>query len=91
MTLDLWLGDIKECMPLVPHAESGLIDTWFLDGFAPSKNPEMWNQTLFNNMAKLAKQDCRVATFTSAGFVRRGLIEAGFAMKRSKVLAPNAK
>ncbi|KJR29509.1 bifunctional tRNA (5-methylaminomethyl-2-thiouridine)(34)-methyltransferase MnmD/FAD-dependent 5-carboxymethylaminomethyl-2-thiouridine(34) oxidoreductase MnmC [Vibrio sp. S234-5] len=84
VTLDLWLGDIKECMPLVPHAESGLIDTWFLDGFAPSKNPEMWNQTLFNNMAKLAKQDCRVATFTSAGFVRRGLIEAGFAMKKVK-------
>ncbi|KYN88708.1 FAD-dependent oxidoreductase [Vibrio cidicii] len=84
VTLDLWLGDIKECMPLVPHTESGLIDTWFLDGFAPSKNPEMWNQTLFNNMAKLAKQDCRVATFTSAGFVRRGLIEAGFAMKKVK-------
>ncbi|MCV5990383.1 MnmC family methyltransferase, partial [Escherichia coli] len=42
------------------------------------------NQGLFNNMAKLAKQDCTVATFTAAGFVRRGLNEAGFTMKKVK-------
>lgn len=71
-------------MPQVPYGESGLIDAWFLDGFAPSKNPEMWNQNLFNGMAKLAKQDCTVATFTAAGFVRRGLIEAGFTMAKVK-------
>jgi tRNA 5-methylaminomethyl-2-thiouridine biosynthesis bifunctional protein len=84
ITLDLWFGDIKDCMPQVPYGESGLIDAWFLDGFAPSKNPEMWNQNLFNGMAKLAKQDCTVATFTAAGFVRRGLIEAGFTMAKVK-------
>ncbi|EKY4882782.1 TPA: bifunctional tRNA (5-methylaminomethyl-2-thiouridine)(34)-methyltransferase MnmD/FAD-dependent 5-carboxymethylaminomethyl-2-thiouridine(34) oxidoreductase MnmC [Vibrio vulnificus] len=84
VTLDLWLGDIKDCLPSVPYGEEGIIDTWFLDGFAPSKNPEMWNQDLFNGMAKLARSECRVATFTSAGFVRRGLIEAGFAMKKVK-------
>jgi tRNA 5-methylaminomethyl-2-thiouridine biosynthesis bifunctional protein len=84
ITLDLWFGDIKDCMPQVPYGESGLIDAWFLDGFAPSKNPEMWNQNLFDGMAKLAKQDCTVATFTAAGFVRRGLIEAGFAMTKVK-------
>ncbi|MFS2262251.1 bifunctional tRNA (5-methylaminomethyl-2-thiouridine)(34)-methyltransferase MnmD/FAD-dependent 5-carboxymethylaminomethyl-2-thiouridine(34) oxidoreductase MnmC [Vibrio vulnificus] len=84
VTLDLWLGDIKDCLPSVPYGEEGIIDTWFLDGFAQSKNPEMWNQDLFNGMAKLARSECRVATFTSAGFVRRGLIEAGFAMKKVK-------
>lgn len=84
ITLDLWFGDIKDCMPKVPVAEQGLVDAWFLDGFAPSKNPEMWNQDLFNGMAKLAKQDCTCATFTAAGFVRRGLIEAGFEMKKVK-------
>lgn len=84
VTLDLWFGDIKDCMPKVPVAEQGLVDAWFLDGFAPSKNPEMWNQNLFNGMAKLAKQDCTCATFTAAGFVRRGLIEAGFEMKKVK-------
>ncbi|MDV6251574.1 bifunctional tRNA (5-methylaminomethyl-2-thiouridine)(34)-methyltransferase MnmD/FAD-dependent 5-carboxymethylaminomethyl-2-thiouridine(34) oxidoreductase MnmC [Vibrio sp. EA2] len=84
ITLDLWFGDIKDCMPQVPYGEAGLVDAWFLDGFAPSKNPEMWNQNLFNGMAKLAKQDCTVATFTAAGFVRRGLIEAGFSMAKVK-------
>ncbi|MGF1748722.1 bifunctional tRNA (5-methylaminomethyl-2-thiouridine)(34)-methyltransferase MnmD/FAD-dependent 5-carboxymethylaminomethyl-2-thiouridine(34) oxidoreductase MnmC [Vibrio cionasavignyae] len=84
ITLDLWFGDIKDCMPLVPTPEQGIVDCWFLDGFAPSKNPEMWNQTLFNNMVKLAKQDATCATFTAAGFVRRGLNEAGFDMQKTK-------
>ncbi|WGY47560.1 bifunctional tRNA (5-methylaminomethyl-2-thiouridine)(34)-methyltransferase MnmD/FAD-dependent 5-carboxymethylaminomethyl-2-thiouridine(34) oxidoreductase MnmC [Vibrio sp. ABG19] len=84
VTLDLWFGDIKDCMPGVPVPEKGLVDAWFLDGFAPSKNPEMWNQNLFNGMAMMAKQDCTCATFTAAGFVRRGLIEAGFDMKKVK-------
>ncbi|PMH41832.1 bifunctional tRNA (5-methylaminomethyl-2-thiouridylate)-methyltransferase MnmD/FAD-dependent cmnm(5)s(2)U34 oxidoreductase MnmC [Vibrio sp. 10N.286.49.B3] len=84
ITLDLWFGDIKDCMPLLPTNENGLIDAWFLDGFAPSKNPEMWNQDLFNGMASLAKDACTCATFTAAGFVRRGLIDAGFEMKKVK-------
>ncbi len=84
ITLDLWFGDIKDCMPSVPTNQDGIVDAWFLDGFAPSKNPEMWNQNLFNGMAKLAKQNCSCATFTAAGFVRRGLIEAGFEMKKVK-------
>jgi len=84
ITLDLWFGDIKECMPQVWTNDDGIVDAWFLDGFAPSKNPEMWNQTLFDGMAKLARQDCSTATFTAAGFVRRGLIEAGFEMSKVK-------
>ncbi|MCL9781862.1 bifunctional tRNA (5-methylaminomethyl-2-thiouridine)(34)-methyltransferase MnmD/FAD-dependent 5-carboxymethylaminomethyl-2-thiouridine(34) oxidoreductase MnmC [Vibrio sp. S4M6] len=84
VTLDLWFGDIKDCMPMVPTLENGVVDAWFLDGFAPSKNPEMWNQALFNNMARLAKPNGTCATFTAAGFVRRGLIDAGFSMKKVK-------
>ncbi|MEL7291007.1 MAG: bifunctional tRNA (5-methylaminomethyl-2-thiouridine)(34)-methyltransferase MnmD/FAD-dependent 5-carboxymethylaminomethyl-2-thiouridine(34) oxidoreductase MnmC [Pseudomonadota bacterium] len=84
ITLDLWFGDIKQCLPQVPVPEQGLVDAWFLDGFAPSKNPDMWSQTLFDGMAKLAKQDCTCATFTAAGFVRRGLIDAGFEMSKVK-------
>ncbi|ENM5749562.1 bifunctional tRNA (5-methylaminomethyl-2-thiouridine)(34)-methyltransferase MnmD/FAD-dependent 5-carboxymethylaminomethyl-2-thiouridine(34) oxidoreductase MnmC [Vibrio mimicus] len=84
ITLDLWFGDIKDCLPKVATQEQGLVDAWFLDGFAPSKNPEMWNQNLFEGMAKLAKNGCTCATFTSAGIVRRGLIDAGFTMKKVK-------
>ncbi|PSW03878.1 bifunctional tRNA (5-methylaminomethyl-2-thiouridine)(34)-methyltransferase MnmD/FAD-dependent 5-carboxymethylaminomethyl-2-thiouridine(34) oxidoreductase MnmC [Photobacterium lipolyticum] len=84
ITLDLWFGDIKDCMPQVWTNDDGIVDAWFLDGFAPSKNPEMWNQELFNGMAKMARQDCTTATFTAAGFVRRGLLEAGFEMAKVK-------
>ncbi|MDQ1884585.1 bifunctional tRNA (5-methylaminomethyl-2-thiouridine)(34)-methyltransferase MnmD/FAD-dependent 5-carboxymethylaminomethyl-2-thiouridine(34) oxidoreductase MnmC [Aeromonas salmonicida] len=82
--LDLWLGDIKEMLPQVPHGEQGLVDTWYLDGFAPAKNPEMWTQDLFDGLARLARPGATLSTFTSAGFVRRGLIAAGFAMKKVK-------
>ncbi|WBA08031.1 bifunctional tRNA (5-methylaminomethyl-2-thiouridine)(34)-methyltransferase MnmD/FAD-dependent 5-carboxymethylaminomethyl-2-thiouridine(34) oxidoreductase MnmC [Salinivibrio kushneri] len=84
ITLDLWFGDIKDWLPQVPTGPKGIVDAWFLDGFAPSKNPEMWNQNLFNGMARLAREQCTCATFTAAGFVRRGLIEAGFEMKKVK-------
>lgn len=84
ITLDLWFGDIKDCMPQVWTNDEGIVDAWFLDGFAPSKNPEMWNQNLFDGMAKLARVGCTTATFTAAGFVRRGLIDAGFDMQKVK-------
>ncbi|WP_120511411.1 bifunctional tRNA (5-methylaminomethyl-2-thiouridine)(34)-methyltransferase MnmD/FAD-dependent 5-carboxymethylaminomethyl-2-thiouridine(34) oxidoreductase MnmC [Photobacterium salinisoli] len=84
ITLDLWFGDIKTSLPQVWTPAGGLVDAWFLDGFAPSKNPEMWNQDLFNGMAALAREACTAATFTAAGFVRRGLIDAGFDMKKVK-------
>ncbi|MCL0296244.1 MnmC family methyltransferase, partial [Escherichia coli] len=60
------------------------VDAWFLDGFAPAKNPDMWTQDLFSAMARLARPGGTLATFTSAGFVRRGLQEAGFTMRKSK-------
>ncbi|MEL3914434.1 bifunctional tRNA (5-methylaminomethyl-2-thiouridine)(34)-methyltransferase MnmD/FAD-dependent 5-carboxymethylaminomethyl-2-thiouridine(34) oxidoreductase MnmC [Aeromonas caviae] len=82
--LDLWFGDIKEMLPQVPHPATGLVDTWYLDGFSPAKNPEMWTQDLFDDLARLARPDATLSTFTCAGFVRRGLIAAGFAMKKVK-------
>ncbi|MXV27390.1 bifunctional tRNA (5-methylaminomethyl-2-thiouridine)(34)-methyltransferase MnmD/FAD-dependent 5-carboxymethylaminomethyl-2-thiouridine(34) oxidoreductase MnmC [Aeromonas veronii] len=82
--LDLWFGDIKDMLPQVPHRAEGLVDAWYLDGFSPAKNPEMWTQELFEGLARLARPNCSIATFTCAGFVRRGLIAAGFAMKKVK-------
>ncbi|MGB0733505.1 MAG: bifunctional tRNA (5-methylaminomethyl-2-thiouridine)(34)-methyltransferase MnmD/FAD-dependent 5-carboxymethylaminomethyl-2-thiouridine(34) oxidoreductase MnmC, partial [Pontibacterium sp.] len=54
------------------------VDAWFLDGFAPSKNPTMWSSALFQQMARLSSPKTSLATFTAAGFVRRGLNEVGF-------------
>ncbi|GAC17480.1 bifunctional tRNA (5-methylaminomethyl-2-thiouridine)(34)-methyltransferase MnmD/FAD-dependent 5-carboxymethylaminomethyl-2-thiouridine(34) oxidoreductase MnmC [Paraglaciecola arctica] len=80
--LDLWLGDVHNVLPKIENKPQGLVDTWFLDGFAPSKNPEMWTQSLFENMALLAKDQCHFATFTAAGHVKRGLREAGFTVEK---------
>lgn len=82
--LDLWLGDIKDTLPSLHYTEEGLIDCWFLDGFAPSKNPDMWNDTLYKNMAKCTKDNATLATFTAAGSVRRGLLAAGFSITKVK-------
>ncbi len=83
--LDLWFGDIQQTLDQLWHPPTGgLIDAWFLDGFAPSKNPEMWTEQLFHGLARLARPDATLATFTCAGFVRRGLHAAGFIMQKVK-------
>ena len=76
--LDLWLGDVAELLPSMEAGLNGKVDAWYLDGFAPSKNPQMWTQSLFEQLARLARAGATLATFTAAGFVRRGLIAAGF-------------
>jgi tRNA 5-methylaminomethyl-2-thiouridine biosynthesis bifunctional protein len=58
------------------------VDTWFLDGFAPAKNPEMWTDDLYRAMAGLSHSQTTIASFTAAGAVRRGLQEAGFSVTR---------
>lgn len=78
VTLTLLIGDVLEQLPQL----DGPIDAWFLDGFAPAKNPEMWTPELFAELARLAAPGCTLGTFTSTGWVRRGLIAAGFKMKR---------
>ena len=56
----------------------GAIDAWFLDGFAPSKNPDMWTKDLFALLAQASAENATFATFTVAGSVREALSEAGF-------------
>jgi tRNA 5-methylaminomethyl-2-thiouridine biosynthesis bifunctional protein len=77
--LTLLIGDATECFSQI----NDKMDTWFLDGFAPSKNPDMWQVELFQQMTRLSKPNTTFATFTSAGDVRRGLINAGFGVKKS--------
>jgi len=58
------------------------VDAWFLDGFKPSTNPDMWTDVVFQNMARLSHQGTRFATFTAAGKVRRGLEGVGFVVEK---------
>ena len=56
----------------------GLINAWYLDGFSPDKNPDMWQLSLFEQMARLSTPQATLSTFTIAGFIRRGLESVGF-------------
>lgn len=60
------------------------IDAWFLDGFAPSKNPQMWSSRVFEAIAKCSKKGTTFATFTAATKVRRGLEKVGFSVQKRK-------
>jgi tRNA 5-methylaminomethyl-2-thiouridine biosynthesis bifunctional protein len=60
------------------------VDAWFLDGFAPSKNPSMWQKSVFFHMARLSHLNTTVATFTSSGHVRRSLADFGFVPRKVK-------
>jgi len=57
------------------------VDAWFLDGFAPARNPSLWNTSLYRTMAQLSGNGTTVATFTAVSDVRRGLIAQGFTVK----------
>ena len=79
VTLTLLIGDALEQLPQL----DAQIDAWFLDGFAPAKNPDMWTAELFAELARLAAPGSTISTFTSTGWVRRLLNSAGFKMKRT--------
>ncbi|WP_108445196.1 bifunctional tRNA (5-methylaminomethyl-2-thiouridine)(34)-methyltransferase MnmD/FAD-dependent 5-carboxymethylaminomethyl-2-thiouridine(34) oxidoreductase MnmC [Halomonas denitrificans] len=78
VTLDLHFGDTTERLERL----DGRVDAWFLDGFAPSKNPEMWRPELFAALAARSRPGATLATFTCAGVVKRGLAAAGFAWRK---------
>ncbi|WP_395947659.1 bifunctional tRNA (5-methylaminomethyl-2-thiouridine)(34)-methyltransferase MnmD/FAD-dependent 5-carboxymethylaminomethyl-2-thiouridine(34) oxidoreductase MnmC [Caedibacter taeniospiralis] len=60
------------------------VDAWFLDGFAPAKNPQMWSDKLFQEIYRLSHGQTTLATFTAAGLVKRGLEAHGFSVQKQK-------
>ena len=78
VTLLLALGDIAEVLPqLVVKA-----DAFYLDGFAPAKNPEMWDEHLISRLGRLAAPQATAATWSVARGVRDGLSKAGFVAEK---------
>ncbi len=73
-------GDARETLP----RWEGMADAWFLDGFAPARNPELWEPGLMAQVARHTVPGGSFATYSAAGAVRRALAEAGFAVKRLK-------
>lgn len=69
--------------PLFDRGHHPLADAWFLDGFAPAKNPDLWCQPLFDLMARLSKPGTTASTFTVVKPVREGLKQAGFSVRKT--------
>lgn len=61
---------------------SGRFDAWFLDGFAPARNPAMWTPEVFRHIARLSAPGARASSFTVAGEVRRRLEAVGFTVAK---------
>ncbi|MDZ4311399.1 MAG: tRNA (5-methylaminomethyl-2-thiouridine)(34)-methyltransferase MnmD [Cypionkella sp.] len=78
ITAEVILGDARETLA----AWSGKADAWFLDGFSPAKNPELWSPEILTEVARHTAPGGTFATYTAAGHVRRALQDAGFAVTR---------
>ncbi len=78
LNLRLVLGDARQTL----LCESFKADAWFLDGFSPAKNPELWGPELMQQVARCTAPKGRFATYTAAGHVRRALDAAGFEVAR---------
>ena len=80
VTLNVVIGDVRDTLP----ASDLQADAWFLDGFSPAKNPEMWGPDVMTEVARHTAPHGTAATYTAAGHVRKGLIDAGFDVERIK-------
>ena len=72
---------VGDARALVPRWE-GAADAWFLDGFAPARNPALWEPALLGAVAERTAPGGRLATYSAAGAVRRALAEAGLEVER---------
>ncbi|MBO0345303.1 tRNA (5-methylaminomethyl-2-thiouridine)(34)-methyltransferase MnmD [Roseibium limicola] len=87
----LGIGDARQLMQHAgaelsgaQSAPSASVDAWYLDGFAPSRNPELWQLDLLQQVCSLTTPGGTLATYTAAGWVRRNLSAAGFTIEKTK-------
>jgi tRNA U34 5-methylaminomethyl-2-thiouridine-forming methyltransferase MnmC len=77
--VEVIIGDARDSLP----RWAGFADAWYLDGFSPAKNPELWSDALMAEVGRHTTPGGTFATYTAAGHVRRALAAAGFIVTRS--------
>jgi len=82
LSLDIWLGDAAECLPKI-YSERP-VQAWFLDGFAPACNPELWQAQVIDQIVRLSAVGTTFASFSVAQVVRQGLAAHGISVTRPK-------
>lgn len=78
VSLTLLFGDVVDMLRQL----RARADAYFLDGFAPARNPEMWSAAVFAELARMANPGATFATYTVAASVVRGLADAGFSVEK---------
>ena len=81
--LTLVFGDAVETLPALETT----VDAFYLDGFSPARNPDLWSPALCRSLAHLAVEGATLATWSVAGPVRRALIDAGFVVEKRRGFA----
>ena len=81
-SIDLWLGDAQDIFPTIPKTQT--VNAWFLDGFAPSCNPDMWQANVLDHMVRLSDFGTTFASFSVAGIIKRGLKQHGMQISRPR-------
>ena len=81
-SIDLWLGDAQDIFPTIPKTQA--VNAWFLDGFAPSCNPDMWQANVLDHMVRLSDFGTTFASFSVAGIIKRGLKQHGIQISRPR-------
>ncbi len=76
-SLHVLLGDVRDMLPQFP-----MVDAWYLDGFAPARNPDMWSAEIMQMVADKTEMGGTFASYTAAGWVRRNLQGAGFSVEK---------
>ncbi|MCH7334487.1 FAD-dependent 5-carboxymethylaminomethyl-2-thiouridine(34) oxidoreductase MnmC [Acinetobacter modestus] len=81
-SIDLWLGDAQGIFPTIPKTQA--VNAWFLDGFAPSCNPDMWQANVLDHIVRLSDFGTTFASFSVAGILKRGLKQHGIQISRPR-------
>ena len=79
-SIDLWLGDAADCLPEIQTSHP--VDAWFMDGFAPKCNPELWQDNILKHLIRLSGPGTTFASFSVAGVVKQGLRQFGIKVTR---------
>lgn len=95
VVLTLVFGDAVDTLPRLATA----VDAFYLDGFSPARNPELWSPALCRSLARVAVNGATLATWSVAASVRQSLAAAqfdvekrpGFAGKRQMLVARYAQ
>ena len=81
ITLDLWFGEASASLSKLVAPQG--IDAWFLDGFSPRQNLELWAEPVFEQIARLSRANTTAATYSAARVVKQGLLKAGFTFTKT--------